>query len=152
MNVGSVLFLLGRMLLALGGALLIPAAVAWARDERALTAFLFSAGLALLAGRVLQHVFRQPEEFGFGRREAFLLVSAAWLTASVVGAVRRFTPATVTRTVSAESTFTGFTESTGSAATSPALPPAASRTVTPQPAAPWSKPVLNAVCNCSREP
>ncbi|MHC4990872.1 MAG: TrkH family potassium uptake protein, partial [Planctomycetota bacterium] len=87
MNSRGVLFLLGRLLLALTVALLAPAGVALYRGGGEARAFLISAGLAGVAGLVLQRVFRQPRDFAFGRREAFVLVSAAWVTASIVGAL-----------------------------------------------------------------
>ena len=38
-------------------------------------------------GVTFNRVFRQPSDFRFGRREAFVLVTAAWVTASVVGSI-----------------------------------------------------------------
>jgi len=86
MNLRGVLFLLGRILLALAAALLIPAAIAWFDEGPELRAFLVSAVLAAVAGLVLTRGFRQRRDFRFGRREAFVLVAAAWVTASIVGA------------------------------------------------------------------
>jgi trk system potassium uptake protein TrkH len=87
MNVSGVLFLLGRLLLVLAAALLVPAAVGYAYDEAATTVFLGSAAAVGLAGILLQHRFRQPQQFRFGKRDAYLLVASAWIMASVVGAV-----------------------------------------------------------------
>jgi len=87
MNVGGVLFLLGRLLLALAVMLLAPAALAWHLDDVGVAAFVGSAALAAVAGLALQQGFRQAPDFRFGRREAFLLVAAAWLTSSIVGAL-----------------------------------------------------------------
>ena len=86
-NIGSVLFLLGRLLLALALALLVPALVAQYLEEDARWAFYAAAGFAAALGLFLEKYFHQGEEFAFGRREAFLLVSAAWLLATVVGAM-----------------------------------------------------------------
>jgi len=86
MNLRGVLFLLGRLLLALTAALLVPAAVAYFRGERP-EPFLVSAGIAGLAGLILERSFRQQADFRFGRSEAFVLVSAAWVTASCFGAL-----------------------------------------------------------------
>ena len=86
MNLRGVLFLLGRLLLTLTAALLVPAAVAYFLGE-AIHPFLTSAIVAGVLGITLQQVFRQPGEFRFGRREAFVLVTAAWVTASCVGAL-----------------------------------------------------------------
>ena len=86
MNFRGVLFLLGRLLLALTAALLVPAAVAYYQGERP-APFLVSAGIAGLAGLLLERTFRQRSDFRFGRGEAFVLVSAAWITASCCGAL-----------------------------------------------------------------
>jgi trk system potassium uptake protein TrkH len=87
MNFKGVLFLLGRLLLALGCALLAPAVLAYTQGELIYRDFLISAGVAGLLGLILQFGFRQKGEFRFRRREAFLLVSTAWVTASLVGAL-----------------------------------------------------------------
>ncbi len=87
MNYRGVLFLLGRLLAALGVTLLVPGVVAHLHDESARWAFFISAALTGLSGVVLERVFRQQEEFSFGRREAFLLVTAAWVFAAIAGAL-----------------------------------------------------------------
>ncbi|HXV75709.1 MAG TPA: TrkH family potassium uptake protein [Candidatus Polarisedimenticolaceae bacterium] len=87
MNYRGVFFLLGRLLIALALALLAPAAVAWFFDDGVWTAFVGPALLAAVAGIVLQRWNRQEADFPFSRREAFLLVTAAWVTASVIGAL-----------------------------------------------------------------
>jgi trk system potassium uptake protein TrkH len=86
MNLRGVLFLLGRLLLALTAALLVPAVVAYYRGEPP-QPFLVSAGIAGLLGLLLERTFRQEADFRFGRGEAFVLVSAAWITASLCGAL-----------------------------------------------------------------
>lgn len=87
MNLRGVLFLLGRLLLALAAALMVPLAVAYADRGEGLEAFAVSAALAGAGGLALEWRFRQRELFSFGRREAFVLVTAAWLLATVVGAL-----------------------------------------------------------------
>lgn len=87
MNLRGVFFLLGRLLLALAGALLIPAAVAYFDGKAGLVAFLISAAVAAIAGIILERTFLQREEFTFGRHEAFVLVASAWLVATLVGAL-----------------------------------------------------------------
>jgi trk system potassium uptake protein TrkH len=87
MNFKGVLFLLGRLLLALACALLVPAVLAYAQGDLTYRDFLNSAGVAGLLGLILQFSTRQKGEFRFRRREAFLLVSTAWVTASVIGAL-----------------------------------------------------------------
>jgi len=87
MNPRGVLFLLGRLLMALAVALVLPALVSWLTGDGQLRWFLAAAGLVGLAGVVIERVFHMPADFAFSRRDAFLLVSAAWLTASIVGAL-----------------------------------------------------------------
>lgn len=84
MNLRGVLFLLGRLLLALSVALLVPAVIA---SGEVLVSFLISAAIAGACGVVLERTFRQPGEFTFGRHEAFVLVASAWLVATLVGAI-----------------------------------------------------------------
>jgi trk system potassium uptake protein TrkH len=87
MNYRGVLYLLGRLSIALAVALIAPAAVAFWQSSGEIHAFLIPAGIAAAAGLVAQRVFRQESHFQFRRREAFLLVTAAWVTASIVGAM-----------------------------------------------------------------
>jgi len=87
MKVGSVLYLLGRLLLAITAALLVPAGVAYYKGSGDLHAFLVSAGISGALGLVLQRVFKPRGDLSLGRREAFVLVAAAWVTASLMGAV-----------------------------------------------------------------
>jgi trk system potassium uptake protein TrkH len=87
MNFGSVFYLLGRLLLAITAALVIPAAVSYYNGSHDFVAFLISAGISGTAGLVLQRVFKPRRELSLGRREAFVLVAAAWVTASLMGAV-----------------------------------------------------------------
>ncbi len=86
-NIGSVLFLLGRLLLSLALSLLIPALVGQYLQEDARWSFYVAAGIAGALGLFLERYFHQGDDFDFGRREAFLLVSSAWLVATSVGAL-----------------------------------------------------------------
>ena len=87
MNFRAVFFLLGRLLLALAAALVIPALVAAFYGSPDRDAFLVSAAIAGAAGLLMQRLFAPNGPLEFGRREAFVLVTAAWVTASVVGAI-----------------------------------------------------------------
>jgi len=87
MNYRGVLFLLGRLQLALALALLVPAVVASYLRGTEATSFYIVAVIAGVLGAVSELIFRQPAGFKFGRREAFLLVTLAWVTASIVGAL-----------------------------------------------------------------
>jgi trk system potassium uptake protein TrkH len=87
MNYRGVLFLLGRLLLGLGAALLVPAGVAVYFGGAEAKAFFLAAAIAGVLGVVVERRFRHGLSSSFGRREAFMLVSAAWVMASVVGAL-----------------------------------------------------------------
>ena len=87
MNYAGVVFLLGRLLLAISAALVAPTAVAYFDGGPDFQPFAITTLVAASIGFVMSRVFRQPGDFAFGRREAFLLVSAAWVTASLVGAL-----------------------------------------------------------------
>ena len=87
MKFGPVFYLLGRLLLAITAALLIPAAVSYYHGSTDFEAFLISAGISGALGLALQRVFKPVGELQLGRREAFVLVAAAWGTASLMGAV-----------------------------------------------------------------
>nr|NIM01385.1 TrkH family potassium uptake protein [Acidobacteriota bacterium]NIM62270.1 TrkH family potassium uptake protein [Acidobacteriota bacterium]NIO59824.1 TrkH family potassium uptake protein [Acidobacteriota bacterium]NIQ30909.1 TrkH family potassium uptake protein [Acidobacteriota bacterium]NIQ85983.1 TrkH family potassium uptake protein [Acidobacteriota bacterium] len=87
MKLGSVFFLLGRLLLAITAALFVPVFVSYAKKGPDFQAFLITAGLALIAGLTLQRTFKPDGELVLGRREAFVLVAAAWVTASLIGAI-----------------------------------------------------------------
>ncbi len=87
MNFRGVLYLLGRLLLTLMFALLVPAGLAYVEEPAMLSAFLIAAAIAGLTGVVLARWFAQPEDFVFGRHEAFLLVTSGWLVAALVGAL-----------------------------------------------------------------
>lgn len=86
-DLGSVLFLLGRLLLALAATLLVPAFVGQYLGEPARVSFYVAAAVVFALGLFLERFFRQEEHFEFGRREAFLLVSSAWAVATVAGAL-----------------------------------------------------------------
>jgi trk system potassium uptake protein TrkH len=87
MNYRGVLYLLGRLLIALAVALIAPAGLAYGLRSGEFLAFALPTVLAAAGGFALQRLFRQSTDFAFGRREAFLLVTAAWVTASCVGAM-----------------------------------------------------------------
>jgi trk/ktr system potassium uptake protein len=86
-NYGGVLFLLGRLLLALAGALVVPGILAYVAREESRWPFFASAVAAGAVGLFLERFFDPGDELAFGRREAFLLVSSAWLVAAIAGAL-----------------------------------------------------------------
>ncbi len=86
-NYGGVLFMLGRLLIALALALAIPGLLAHFTASPGRSPFLVAAALALIGGIGLERGFNQGDDFSFGRREAFLLVSSAWLVSTFAGAL-----------------------------------------------------------------
>ncbi len=86
-NLSGVFFLLGRLLLALALALVIPGLVAQFEGEDARWAFYMAAFIVAVLGLFLERFFHQGDAFSFARSEAFLLVSAAWLVAAFAGAL-----------------------------------------------------------------
>jgi trk system potassium uptake protein TrkH len=86
-NFGGVLFLLGRLLVALALALAVPGLLAQITESHGRFPFFLSAAAALVVGVGLERGFHQGDDFSFGRREAFLLVSSAWLVATLAGAL-----------------------------------------------------------------
>lgn len=87
MNFRGVLSLLGRLLLALGFALLVPAGVAVHYGGGEARAFFLAAAIAGVLGLLIERLFRADLSASFGRREAFMLVAATWVMASLVGAL-----------------------------------------------------------------
>ncbi|NIL99880.1 MAG: hypothetical protein GTN57_02695 [Acidobacteria bacterium] len=87
MNYRSVVFLLGRLLLVLAATLTIPGGVALAYGESVAAAFLESALIVGAVGALVEVFFRTDLNGCFGRRDAFMLVAAAWLVATLVGAL-----------------------------------------------------------------
>ena len=85
MNYRGVLYLLARLLLALGVALLVPACVALYLGDAEAKAFIQAAAIVLILGAVVGLQFRKGLDARFGRREAFMLVSATWVMAALVG-------------------------------------------------------------------
>jgi trk system potassium uptake protein TrkH len=87
LNHQGVLFLLGRLLVALSAALLIPAVAAAFLGGDEARAFFMAAGIAGVVGILVERTFRRGLESPFRRREAFMLVAVTWVMASVVGAL-----------------------------------------------------------------
>ena len=87
MNYRSIVYLLGRLLLVLSISLLVPAGVAVYFGGAEVKAFLLAATIAALFGLLACRMFRAGLHGSFGRRESFLLVTATWVMATVVGAL-----------------------------------------------------------------
>jgi trk system potassium uptake protein TrkH len=89
MNVRVVVFLLGRLLMALAAALLVPGILSLYYGERDYGIFFGPAAMAAVFGLLMQLLGPGPDpnQLSFGRREAFALVASAWFLASLVGAL-----------------------------------------------------------------
>jgi trk system potassium uptake protein TrkH len=93
MNLRAVAWLLGCVLLLLAGFLLVPAGVAYAYAEwQALRAFLYSAGIATIAGLALSlrnrgAILTEEGTPNYFRREGLAAVGLAWFLSGAVGAL-----------------------------------------------------------------
>jgi trk/ktr system potassium uptake protein len=87
MNLRSVAFFLGNLVMVLAAAMLIPAGVAWYLGEGEVGAFLYSACVAAGVGAAVSYGFRQQKELSLTRQDGFLLVTGAWIAASLTGAL-----------------------------------------------------------------
>ncbi|MFN3596417.1 MAG: TrkH family potassium uptake protein [Rubricoccaceae bacterium] len=81
----AIVGVLGALLVVLGVALLVPAAVGLAYGEPAWQSFAATAAGALGAGAAAWSLLRPEDELN--AREGFLIVSLAWLVLSLVGAL-----------------------------------------------------------------
>lgn len=88
MNITLLEAIIGRLLTAYGGLMIIPLLVAVYYSETSATAFLFTALLTIIAGLLLR--FHGRIEGRIGVREGFAAVGGAWFLASVLGAVPFF--------------------------------------------------------------
>ncbi|MEJ2068272.1 MAG: potassium transporter TrkG, partial [Deltaproteobacteria bacterium] len=82
----QVLPVLGMLNLFLAGTMIFPLAVSWLYGEKEISAFLLSMGITALAGLLLY--FTGPRRRGdISRRQAFLIVTFGWISASIFGAL-----------------------------------------------------------------
>ncbi|MBK5921326.1 potassium transporter TrkH [Rhodothalassium salexigens] len=81
-----VTYVLGLLLLLLGGTMLVPAAVDAVNGSANWTVFLGSSALTLLVGGLLALGFRGSST-AIDRRQAFILVTAAWVVLPLFAAV-----------------------------------------------------------------
>lgn len=78
-------YILGKIIILIGFALLVPLVLALYFQEKEWTAFAFSAGITLTAGIPLSFVRNGNEEIR--RREGFAIVTFSWLAATVFGSL-----------------------------------------------------------------
>ena len=86
MNKRMVLYTLGYMLIVESLLMLFPVLVAIIYSEETVWSFLITAGIAAVLGYSLIRVFR-PKSYVIYAREGFVVVSAAWITVSLFGAL-----------------------------------------------------------------
>lgn len=83
-DLAPVLFLLGVLLATLGGAMLGPAALDFALDERDWPQFLISSGITVFCGLLLVTANSRPN-IRLELREGFLLTALSWLVLAFFG-------------------------------------------------------------------
>lgn len=87
MRIHPVLYLLGRVLLVLGVAMLVPVAMALGLGEGDALPFVYSLLPTWMIAALLIFFFRKGRNTPIRQREAFLFVTLAWVSAAVLGAL-----------------------------------------------------------------
>ena len=87
LNLGSVWFLLGRLLVALALALVLPGVVGQFYNENTQWSFYIPAFCVGMLGIVLELFFKPDGDIKLGRGDIFWLVSLAWMFAAIIGAL-----------------------------------------------------------------
>ena len=91
MNFAAIFYLLGKLLLIVGGLVLVPAGVALYYGESApLQDFLMTACTAGGLGFFMMILCRPAREQNLKVRDGFLLVTLAWILVSLIGAIPFF--------------------------------------------------------------
>jgi trk system potassium uptake protein TrkH len=85
MKTGTVLHILGGLLLFLSAALLIPTPFSYYYQDGQIASFLWSALITALAGFLLRSLFVPEGDLGF--RDGFAIVTLGWLGAAIFGAL-----------------------------------------------------------------
>ena len=88
MRYGRVVYMLGRAIITLGCSLLLPLITAWCYPQEG-QASLFAVLLPayILLGQVLCHLSHPWRKEPLRQRDSYLLVSLAWVIASLLGSV-----------------------------------------------------------------
>lgn len=87
MDLRPILFINGALLLVLGGAMLVPAAVDYALDDRDWKVFVASAMTTTFLALTLLLGAKPEGRMELSVRQAFLLTTSVWVTISLVGAL-----------------------------------------------------------------
>ena len=109
----QILPVLGLLNLFLAGTMIFPLVVSWHYGEKEIGAFLLSMGITALAGLLL-YVSGPKRRGDITRRQAFLIVTFGWISASIFGALPFYVSGAFAHPVDALfETVSGFT-TTGS--------------------------------------
>jgi len=87
MRLSNTLFLVGLLLLCLGGTMALPLGVALLYADGSAGALIGSMSLTLAAGLFLVFIFKPSEKVNISHREGMAVVTLAWLSAGVFGAL-----------------------------------------------------------------
>ena len=87
MRISPVLFILGKVLLVLGGCMLLSLAVAWGFGQGDALCFVYGIIPTWLCAALLLFLFRKSKHTPIRQREGFLFVSLVWLAAAFFGAL-----------------------------------------------------------------
>ena len=87
MRISPVLYILGKVLLVLGGAMLLPLGVALSYGQGDAMPFVYSIIPTWLSAALLLFFFHKSSHTPLRQREGFLFVSLVWLAAALYGAL-----------------------------------------------------------------
>ena len=105
----QILRVLGLLNLFLAGTMIFPLGISWFYGEKEFVSFLIAMGITALAGLLLY--LPMPKKRGdLSRRQAFLIVTFGWLSASIFGAIPFYLSGLFTHPIDAFfETVSGFT-------------------------------------------
>jgi trk system potassium uptake protein TrkH len=89
MHALTILKVVGALLVVIGGAQVLPAVTSWGYGDRDAHLFLQSALLAVVLGSVLVAISWRSREISL--RDGFVVVTVAWVTACLAGAIPLYT-------------------------------------------------------------
>ena len=87
MRLSNTLFLVGLLLLCLGGAMALPLGVALIYADGSAGPLIGSMSLTLAAGLFMVFIFKPSERISISHRDGMAVVTLAWLSAGVFGAL-----------------------------------------------------------------
>jgi len=109
MNIKMVLNTVGKILIALGGLMLLPVAVSLIYGEKCVYAFIAAIGISLVLGYALT-VLVKPRNTNMYAKEGFAIVTVSWIILSLIGALPFFLSGEVPNYIDAVfETVSGFT-------------------------------------------